>query len=364
MISLFIIFISVILASAFCSMSEAAILSLPIIRARILVEKKRKNAKDVLFLKENISQTIASIVIVNNAINIVGSVFFGLKVAQKFGDQWLGVAAGVLTASIIVVSEIIPKTLGERYKSTVSLYVAKPLRVCAWVFGPVLVFLDNLIRPLIKGAMIPKVTEEEIKMMLKLGRDSGTVEFDEEVLINRVFKLNDLRAFQIMKPIDQIFALPAHKTLGELREKIVNCRYSRIAVYDKDPKDFVGMVTHRVLLREIANDNYNALLNEFMTQPIFVNWFTRADELLEKFQAYHQHLFIVQNAEGKDVGLVTMEDVLEELFGEIYDEKDVKPKRFYFNSLIPENMNKDIDIKIHKDIDSQSFEFEEGKEDS
>jgi len=173
---------------------------------------------------------------------------------------------------------------------------------------------------------MPGVTEEEIRIMLRLGRDAGTVDMDEEALCNRVFKLNDRRAFQIMKPIDQICALPADKTLGELREEIIQARFSRLAVYDKDPRDFVGMVQHRVLLREIAKDNYNACVREFMTTPIFVNWFTKADELLQKFQSYHQHLFIVQDTHGKDVGLVTMEDVLEELFGEIYDEKDVRPK--------------------------------------
>jgi len=167
------------------------------------------------------------------------------------------------------------------------------------------------------------VTEEEIKMMLKLGRSEGTVEMDEELLCNRVFKLNDLRAVQIMKPIDQIYALPADKTLQEVKEAIINSKFSRIAVYDKNPLDFIGITQHRVLLREIAKDNYQAHVRDFMTEPIFVDWLTKADTLLEKFQAYHQHLFIVQDSKGRDIGLVTMEDVLEELFGEIYDEKDV-----------------------------------------
>jgi putative hemolysin len=161
-------------------------------------------------------------------------------------------------------------------------------------------------------------------MMLKLGHDAGTVEMDEAVLCTRVFKLNDVRAFQIMRPIEQIFAFPAGKMLGEIREDIIGAPYSRIAVFDRDPLDIVGKVQHRVLLREIAKDNYRAVVRDFMTKPIFVNWFTKADELLEKFQVYHQHLFIVQDTHGKDVGIVTMEDVLEELFGEIYDEKDVK----------------------------------------
>ena len=361
MLSLIILFFVVILASAVCSMTEAALLSLPSIRARILLDEKRHGSKDLMFLKEHISMTIASIVIVNNAINIIGSIFIGQQIAKKFGDQWLGLASTVLTFTIIVCGEIIPKTIGERYKARVSLYTAKFVRVLVWILKPFVLFVTFVTRPFVLNKGLPGVTEDEIKMMLKLGRDSGTVEMDEAVLCDRVFRLNDLRAFQIMKPIDQIFALPADRTLGELREEIINSRFSRLAVFDKDPKDFVGMVQHRVLLREIAKDNYSAKLREFMAIPIFVNWFTRADELLEKFQVHHQHLFIVQDTHGKDVGLVTMEDVLEELFGEIYDEKDVKPKshlNIEANAKGAEGMTNDFELRIRHPKDGDDFKIQ------
>ncbi len=308
-------------------MVEAAILSLPLIRARIMAEEKRAHARDLLFLKENISMTIATIVILNNSVNIIGSIFIGQQIALMFGRQWLGVASSVLTFLIIVVGEVIPKTIGERYKRWISLAFAQPVHILVWVLKPVVLLLSFLTRPFTDNRGRPKVTEDEIKMMLRLGRDAGTVEMDEAVLCDRVFRLNDRRAFQIMKPIDQIFAMPADTTLGEIREEIIRARFSRWAVYDRDPRDFVGMVQHRILLREIARGNDRARVRDFMTVPIYVNWFTKADELLAKFQAYHQHLFIVQDIHGRDVGLVTMEDVLEELFGEIYDEKDIKPRR-------------------------------------
>jgi len=308
-------------------MSEAAILSLPMIRVRVLLDQKRKHSNDLFYIKENITHTIASIVIVNNAINIVGSIFVGQQITVRFGNQWLGIASTVLTFSIIVISEIIPKTIGERYKAPLSLYFAKPLRILVWLFKPLVAAIMQTTKPFVNDSKLPRVTEEEIKMMLKLGRAEGTVEMDEEVLCNRVFKLNDVRAIQIMKPMEQIFALPANKSLADVKEDIINSRFSRIAVYDKDPLDIVGTVQHRILLREIAKDNYQAKVRDFMVDPIFVNWFSKADDLLEKFQLYQQHLFIVQDSKGKDVGLVTMEDVLEELFGEIYDEKDViQPK--------------------------------------
>ena len=326
--SLLLLFFAVISSSALMSMTEAALLSLPLMRARVLLQENRKNAKILLEIKEDIHITIASLVIVNNGINIAGSIFIGQRVSAIFGSDWLGLSAVILTLLIIIFGEVIPKTIGERYKIKLSLLFAKPVKILVSVLRPVVKLILSLERPFTKNlhSPMPKVTEEEIKMMLKLGHDEGTVEMDEHVLCTRVFKLNDVKAAQIMRPIDQIHALPAHKTLEEVKDAIINSKVSRIAVYDKDPLDIVGMVQHRILLREIAKDNYKAFVKDFMAPPIFVNSLTTADSLLEKFQAYRQHLFIVQDATGKDVGLVTMEDVLEELFGEIFDEKDgIKP---------------------------------------
>ena len=322
MVPVIIHFFGILLASAACSLAEAAILSLPLVRARILFNQHRRNSKDVLYLKEHITITIGSIVILNNCINIIGSIFIGQQVAHVLGDQWLGAASAVMTFSLIIAGEIIPKTIGERYKIQVSLLISKPLRVCVFILKPVVVLILKITQPFVKEHKLPRVTEEEIKLMLQLGRASGTVEMDEEALCNRVFKLNDLRAYQIMKPIDLIFALPADKTLGEIKELIIKIQFSRIAVYDKAPSDIIGMVQHRVLLREIAKDNYEAKVRDLMTVPIFVNELVTADALIEKFQASRQHFFVVQDEHGKDIGVVTMEDVLEELFGEIYDEKD------------------------------------------
>ncbi len=322
MANLIILLICVLFASALCSMIEAAILSLPLIKARILFEQKRKGSKDLIIIKENIHIAIATIVILNNSVNIIGSIFVGQKALRIFGDEWLAISSAVITFLIIVVSEVIPKTIGEHYKVSVSLMSAKLLRFLMWVLKPltqVLIVVGNLFK---KKEAIPKVTEEEIRAMLKLGRAVGAVEVDEEDLCNKVFKLNDLRAIHIMRPIDKIYVLPAAQRLIEAKDSILNSQYSRIAVYDKDMLNIIGICQQRTLLREIAKDNYEARVGDFISRPIFVDENERADDLLKKFQAYHQHLFIVQDKAGKNTGIISMEDVLEELFGEIYDEKD------------------------------------------
>ena len=239
-----------------------------------------------------------------------------------FGSRWLGIASAVITFAIIIIAEVIPKTIGEHYKVRVSLISAKPLRGLIWLLSPIVGILILTTNPFKKGSRLPRVTEDEIKIMLSLGRTAGTVEIDEETLCNRVFKLNDLKAFQMMRPIDNIYALEAGKSLAEVKEEIINSPYSRIAVYERDVSNIIGICQQRGLLREIAKDNYDAKIKEFMSRPIFVVEDEKADKLLEKFQGYHQHLFIVQNSKRQNIGILTMEDVLEELFGEIYDERE------------------------------------------
>lgn len=302
-------------------------MSLPLIKARILYEEKRKGAGALLKIKENIHIAVATIVIVNNSVNIIGSIFVGRMVTGIFGSHWLGAASAVLTFSIIIISEVIPKTIGEHYKVPISLVSTKPLQFIILILKPlvsVVVFVTSYVK---KKSTLPKVTEEEIKMMLKLGMKEGTVEVDEQVLCNRVFKLNDLKAYQMMKPIDKVYGLPYDKRLTDVKDAIIESPYSRIAVYEGDLSHIVGVCQQRILLRELSKDNYDATLKDFMTIPIFVTENERADSLLEKFQAYHQHLFIVRDKNGKNIGIISMEDVLEELFGEIYDEKDFTVKK-------------------------------------
>ncbi|UCD55056.1 MAG: DUF21 domain-containing protein [Candidatus Omnitrophota bacterium] len=321
MLPLILLIITVLLASGICSMTEAAILSLPFVKARILYETKRKGSRDLLFIKENIHSAVATIVILNNAVNIIGAVFVGQVIANVFGNQYLGIFSAILTIAIIVISEVIPKTIGEHHKEAVSLASAKILRIFMWVLKPIVKSIGLLIHPFSRKRKRSWVTEEEIKMLLRIGRDMGTVELDEETLINRVFKLNDLKAIQMMKPIDNIYALDGNKTLLDEKEQIINSPYSRIAVYEKDFSKIIGTCQQRLLLKEIANDNYDRHVRDFISKPIFVGENEKADNLLEKFRSYHQRLFIVRNKQGKNIGVITMEDVLEELFGEAYDER-------------------------------------------
>ena len=326
MISLICFIILIISFSFLCSMAEAAILSVPLLRVRILLEQKRAGSKDLLYVKDNIALAVASIVIVNNSINILGSMFIGQQVSLRYGSHWLGIASAVVTFLIVVLGEVIPKAIGERFKIPVALTLSKVVRVLTETLRPFVTGATSVLKWWAPESKISRVTEEEIKMMLKIGRDAGTVEIDEAELCNKVFRLKDLRASNIMKPLREAYMLPQDKTLMEVKDKIISSAYNRIVVYDQNFSNVVGIVQHRTLLREMAKDNYSSKIGDWMLKPISVNQMMKLDALMEKFQTFHQHLFIVKDNLGKNIGLVSMEDVLEELFGEIYDEKDIRSK--------------------------------------
>lgn len=330
MINVLMSFILLLIVSAMCSLVEAAILSIPFTRVRILCEQGRMFAKDLLFIKENISFAISSIVVINNIVNISGSFLVGEMMTELFGDRWLGAISAVITFAIIFFGEIIPKTIGERFKIPISLFSAKPIRGVMFLLHPLNLLIMKITEKFLPRQHAYRVTEDEIKMMLKLGRDAGTVELDEEVLCNHVFKLNDLRARQIMKPITEVFSVSAQERLKDIKDVVLNASYSRIVVRAGDPQKIIGVVHRNVLLRELARNHDDILIHQLMVKPIYVAATTRADTLLSMFQRYHQHLFVVQDAAEVDAGIVTMEDVLEELFGEIYDEKDIETHAFRY----------------------------------
>ena len=311
-------------------MIEAAILSVPLLRVRILVEQKRRGAKDLLYVKENIALAVASLVILNNSVNIIGSMYIGEQVHVKYGSHWLGLLSGCLTFSIILFGEVIPKAIGERFKVPISIIVAKGVRYLTELLQPLVKASASVLKIWTPDPKASRVTEEEIRMMIQIGRDAGTVEIDEAELCNKVFRLKEIRAGQIMKPLKEAYMLPANKTLAELKDQIIASPFNRIIVCDQHGH-ILGVVSHRILLREMSKDNHDSKISDWMIKPIFVNHMMRLDALMEKFQTFHQHLFIVKDNLNKNIGLVTMEDVLEELFGEIYDEKDIRFKNLQKN---------------------------------
>jgi CBS domain containing-hemolysin-like protein len=308
--------------SALCSGTETALLSVPLLKARQLAQSNKPAALALYAIRQQINRPIATIVILNNLFNIVGSITIGSIAANVFGDALLGVFSGILTFSVIVFAEILPKTLAERYAVPIALMVAMPVRTVTWLFSPVVWLLERITAPFMARGQSPITNEAEIKLMAAIGHQEGIIEADEAEMIRRVFRLNDMKSVNIMTPRVALTHLPGDLTIAAAQEKILNSQHSRILVTDTDIDHVLGIVLKNELLAALIRHQGNQAIRNVVRPVRFVSEAERADKLLQEFQKAREHLAVVVDEYGGVSGVVTLEDVLEVLTGEIVDETD------------------------------------------
>ena len=320
MTQLIITIVIVILGAAVCACLEAAFFSLPLASAKLLFEKGKRGSASLVRVKEKLHHSIITLVILNNGITIAGSIYVGHLATELYGNQIIGAISTFLTVTIVLLGEIIPKMLGENYAKQISLAFAPPVYFLTQLFMPITFLLDMLTKGFLTKNRV--VSEEELRMLSKMGEAEGSIEHDEQVLIQRVFTLNDLTAKNIMTPRDVVEGLPGNATVREVSVVLLNKPYSRYPVFGETIDKIVGVVQTNKLLSSLARDNDKELVSHFMTTPLFVPETKRVDDLMGIFLATRNHMAVVQNANGITVGVVTFEDVLEQLVGEIVDETD------------------------------------------
>ncbi len=313
-----------LLGSAFCSSTEAALFSAS--KNRITLKQKEGDPRADILLKakNNISSSIGAIVILNNIFNIIGTIYVGVLAALAFqgNELYIGIFSVTLTILVILFGEIIPKSYGERNALKYGLMIAPVLPLITQAFAPILWFADS-INTMIFGERTPIfISEEEIRSMVDQGFRNQSIEKDEQMMINNVFRLNDKTARDIMTPRVNISALDANKTLGEQAEEILQTNHSRLPVYDDDYDTILGFVLLRQALAELSQHNTDKKPTDIMHEIITLKEDTRVDTLLVIFQKRRIHMAVAQDEFGGTSGLVTLEDALEELVGEIVDETD------------------------------------------
>ena len=311
----------VLIGSGLCSGSETALLSVPEVRAQQLASSQGRRGRALLAIKQHIARPISAIVILNNVFNIVGSIAVGVVATATFGQRSVGIVSGVLTLLVIVFSEIMPKTLAERYAERVSLWIALPVRALTTLLTPLVVLFEILMRPLTRGERGPTTNEAEIRLLVDLGRSEGMLEDDEVAMIQRVFQLNDLSAQDLMTPRTAVTWLDANTPIEDAKDEIVSSEHSRIVVGDGDLDHAVGVVLKQDLLAALL-DEPDRTVGDLTRELTAVPWVLRADELLPLFRQRQEHLALVIDEYGGTMGVVTLEDVIEVLTGPILDETD------------------------------------------
>lgn len=322
MLKLLLVVLIVLLGSAICSSSEAALFSVSPIRVRQLAQSKKPSAVALLAIREKMNRPIATLVILNNIFNIVGSIVIGTTAASVFGDAWLGLFSAVLTFLIIIFGEIIPKTIGERYAESLALLIALPVTGFTFLFTPVVWLMEKITAPLTQGNKRPTTNEAEIQLLTTIGREEGIIEDDEAEMIHRVFRLNDLTAADLMTPRVAVTYLHGTLTLAECQQEIINSQHTRLIVVEDSIDHVIGIVLKDELLAAIIEGKSSQQIATLTREARFVPEMVRADELLKTFQDKREHLMVVVDEYGGVAGVVTLEDVLEVLTGEIVDETD------------------------------------------
>lgn len=319
MLNLFILIISVVILNGIISAIEAAIFSVPLNRVRLLAEKSY-NGKILLKLKEAIHKPIVTIISLSNLVTIMGSVFAGIIAANIFGEKWVGLFATVLTFILMIFGEIAPKRMGERYAEQIAIKVALPLWFVSKFFKPIIFLIEKITGKFISPRQL-STSEEEIAFLARTGFREGIIEGGESEIIRRAFRLNDVKAGDIMTPKSVIFFLNGGKKIEEVKGEIYKSTHSKIPVFERSKNNIIGFL-HKADLFEIMTEGKRGVKIKDIVRPFFVvSKDMLCDELLREFQKRKQKIAVVSVSQGKVVGLVSLEDVLEEIVGEIPDEK-------------------------------------------
>jgi len=329
MINTMLVFVLIIIlsvASFIFAASETSIIALSRIRLRHMVAKGVKKAQSIQRLSGKLDKFIASILIGNNFVNIALSALVTALCIPIFGFNLGTLIATFITAFFVLIfCEVTPKIFATKHTEKVSLFVAPIMEGFVKFIDPVTRLFIWISNSLLKifgiepAKRSPLVTEEELKLMIEVGKEEGVVSDEERRMLHRIFEFGDTRVNDCMVPKDKIIAVNINTTSEELLNMFVEEGHARLPVYNGTIDNIVGVIYARDLLY-ILRDKGLFLLQDLIHSPYYILEGMRVSELLRKFQAERVQLAIVVDKNKKTLGLLTLEDLIEEIVGEIEEE--------------------------------------------
>ncbi|HBG5344002.1 TPA: HlyC/CorC family transporter [Clostridioides difficile] len=324
-----IIFLIVLLiGSAFFSASETALMSLSKIRIRYMQDEGVKGAKLVSSLIENPNKLLSSILVGNNVVNIAAtsistSLFIGLM-----GEKGVALATAVMTILVLIFGEITPKTIAASNSEKVSLLVSKPIKAIIFVLRPI-VWIFNIITNVIfkllgitnKGAK-SFITEEELKTMVNVSHEEGVLEMEEREIINNVFEFGDMQAKNAMVQRIDMVAIDMEDSYDEIIQVFKTEKLSRMPVYEETIDDIIGILNIKDIIFLSDEEIESFDIKNYMREPFFTYEFKKITQLLEEMKLEKSQMAIVVDEYGGTSGLLTIEDLVEVIVGDIEDEYD------------------------------------------
>lgn len=309
-----------ILLSGFFSSAETALFSLSRTRARYLAKKEGRPFELIRKMKENPHRLLSTILVGNNLVNVSAAALATTVTMDLFPNYAVGAATGIMTFLILVFGEVIPKSFATRNNVLIARLTIYPIYWFSILFFPVLIFLNFIPKLTGKLTTSPGLTEEELITLVEAVEEEGRIKEEEKELIHNVFELDDTKASAIMTPRADMFVIEADKPLD--LEKILQSGYTRIPVIEGSIDHVIGILNIKDVFLHQARCDDAVDVRKIMRPPYFVPENKKLDRLLHQFRKRKDHMAIVVDEHGGVSGLITLEDALEELVGEISDETD------------------------------------------
>jgi CBS domain containing-hemolysin-like protein len=318
------LFIVCILLSAFFSSSEVALISITKARVRTLVNDNKPGALALATLKENPDHFLTTILIGNTIVNIGAAAIATAIAISVFGSIGVGIATGFVVIVLLIFGEIGPKIYASRAPDTFPRTVAPIILFLSHILSPVLWVVDRVSPSLGIGrdATEPAVTEDEIKEWIDVGKEEGTIEQDEKEMLYSVLEFGDTTAREIMTPRVDVILMEDTLGIGEAIRIFNETGFSRIPIYHGQIDNITGVLNVKDVFSAMVSKRKDLSIKEIMYDPTFVPETKKIDDLLKELQVHRVQIAIVIDEYSSFVGIVTVEDILEELVGEIMDEYD------------------------------------------
>jgi CBS domain containing-hemolysin-like protein len=326
----FILILLLMLFAAVTAASETAIIAASRIKLRKMAAEGSRRAKLIIKILEAPERFFGTILVANNIVDVLLASIVTAIMIYLLKDESSGVFfATIIATVIIIISEVTAKTLAAKNSIRMSLALAKTVQFLITIFSPIVKILAVITNALIKlmgGETKGKpslISEEEIRALIKMGETEDVLHREKYRMLSRVFEFNEAIAKNVMTPKKNMVAIDVDSNLESIVAKVLESGYSRLPVYKGDPDNIIGVINMKDIL-SLATSNGLILLHDIIYPPIFVNPSKKVIDLLKDFQKGHAHIAIVVNMAREVEGIVTLEDLLEEIVGDIKDEHDVR----------------------------------------
>lgn len=328
-ISIGFIFILLVIA-ALTAASEISIIAVSRIKLRKLAASGSRSARIILKMLEAPEKFFSTILVVNNIVDTLIAAIVTVIMVAVFGDSNKGIiVATVLASLIIIVFEVVAKSLAATHSERLSIMFAKPVSTLIIIFSPIvkgLVYVTNFILKVVSSQVPPKptlVTEEELRALIKISAEENISHKDKYKMLSKVFDFSDAVVKDVMTPKKDMVSIDVDSKFDDILDKVLESGYSRLPVYKGNQDNIIGIINMKDLLNLSFNKEL-VVLQDIIYPAVFFPETKKVSELLKEFQKGHTHIALVRDSNNRLTGLITLEDLLEEIVGEIEDEHDTR----------------------------------------